>query len=116
MRRDAQALLKENLKVTDLQGSARVVPGDALAFLSSCREQFDVILLDPPYHTDLMDRALESILRFDILAEHGIMVCETAVDRVLPALPEDKFEPGRSYNYSKIKLTVFRRKGKERMI
>ena len=44
------------------------------------------------------------------------MVCETAVDRVLPALPEDKFEPGRSYNYSKIKLTVFRRKGKERML
>ena len=53
-RRDALALLKENLSITNLQNQARVVPGDSLAFLSSCREKFDVILLDPPYHTDLM--------------------------------------------------------------
>ena len=116
MRRDAQALLKENLKATDLLSSARVVPGDALAFLSSCREQFDVILLDPPYHTDLMDRALEAILRFDILAEHGIIVCETAADRELPPLSEELFEPGRSYRYGQIKLSIFRRKGKERHV
>ena len=116
MRRDALSLLKENLKVTDLQNSARVVPGDSIAFLSSCREQFDVIILDPPYHTDLMDRAIESILRFDILAEHGIMVCETAADHELPPLSEDVFEPGRSYRYGQIKLSIFRRKGKERQV
>jgi hypothetical protein len=34
-----------------------------------------------------MDRALDSILRFDILAEHGIIVCETAAERELPPLP-----------------------------
>ena len=113
-RRDALALLKENLSITNLQNQARVVPGDALAFLSSCREKFDVILLDPPYHTDLMDKSIESILLFDILAEHGIMVCETAADRELPPLPEEKFEPGRSYRYGQIKLSIFRRKGKER--
>jgi 16S rRNA (guanine(966)-N(2))-methyltransferase RsmD len=116
MRRDAVSLLKENLKITTLQDNARVVQGDSIAFLSSCREQFDVILLDPPYHTDLMDRAIESILRFDILAEHGIMVCETAADRELPALSEELFEPGRSYRYGQIKLSIFRRKGKERKV
>ena len=116
MRRDAVSLLKENLKITTLQDNARVVQGDSIAFLSSCREQFDVILLDPPYHTDLMDRALDSILRFDILAEHGIIVCETAAERELPPLPEDLFEPGRSYRYGQIKLTIFRRKGKERQL
>ena len=116
MSRDALSLLKENLKTTDLQDNARVVQGDTIAFLSSCREQFDVILLDPPYHTDLMDRAIESILRFDILAEHGIMVCETAAERELPALPEEVFEPGRSYRYGQIKLSIFRRKGKERQV
>ena len=114
MRRDVVALMKDNLKTVNFQDKARIVQGDSLAFLASCREKFDVIFLDPPYHTDLMDRAIESILRFDILAEHGIMVCETAADRVLPPLPEEKFEPGRSYNYGKIKLSVFRRKGKER--
>lgn len=114
MRRDAVALMKENLKTVDFQDRARVIQGDSLSFLNSCREQFDVILLDPPYHTDLMDRAIESIIRFDILAEHGIMVCETALDRILPELPDGEFEAPRSYHYSKIKLTIFRRKGKER--
>ena len=37
-RRDALVLLKENLSITNLQDKARVVPGDALAFLTSCRE------------------------------------------------------------------------------
>ena len=115
-RRDALVLLKENLKLTNLQDQARVVPGDALTFLTSCREKFDVILLDPPYHTDLMDKSIESILLFDILAEHGIMVCETAADRELPALSEELFEPGRSYRYGQIKLSIFRRKGKERKV
>ena len=114
MRRDALAVIKENLKVTNLQPQARVVQGDALAFLTSSREKFDVILLDPPYHTDLMDRAVEAIIRFDILSEHGIMVCETAAERQLPALPEDRFEEGRSYRYGQIKLSIFRRKGKDR--
>jgi len=57
---------------------------------------------------------VESILAFDILAEHGIMVCETAAERELPPIPEEKFEPGRTYRYGKIKLSIFRRKGKER--
>ena len=113
-RRDAVNLLKENLNTVGFMDRARVVPGDALAFLSSCREQFDVILLDPPYQTDLMDKAVESILAFDILAEHGIMVCETAAERELPPIPEEKFDPGRTYRYGKIKLSIFRRKGKER--
>ena len=115
-RRDAVTLLKDNLKTVGFMDKARVVQGDALAFLSSCREQFDVILLDPPYHTDLMDKAIDSILAFDILAEHGIIVCETAAERELPPLPEDLFEPGRSYRYGQIKLTIFRRKGKERQL
>ena len=113
-RRDAVSLLRENLNTVGFMDRARVVQGDALAFLSSCREQFDVILLDPPYHTDLMDKAVESILAFDILAEHGIMVCETAAERELPSIPDEKFEPGRTYRYGKIKLSIFRRKGKER--
>ena len=113
-RRDAVVLLRDNLKSVGFEAQARVVQGDALAFLTGCREKFDVILLDPPYHTDLMDRAIESILMFDILAEHGIIVCETAADRELPPLPEEKFEPGRTYRYGKIRLSVFRRKGKDR--
>lgn len=111
MRRDAVSLMRENLKATDFTHRARIVQGDALAFLSSCREKFQVIFLDPPYHTDLLERCMESVVMFDILGEHGIMVCESPVERELPEMPESYFESHRSYRYGKIKLTVYRRKG-----
>jgi len=59
MRRDAVALMRENLKTVGFADCSKIVQGDALAFLSSCREKFDVILLDPPYHGELMDKAME---------------------------------------------------------
>lgn len=111
-RRDAAALIRENLKATGLSDQSRVVQGDALAFLASCKERFDMILLDPPYQTDLLERSLEAISRIDILREHGIIVCESAQEKQLPDLPSP-FEKGREYRYGKIKLTVYRRIGSD---
>ena len=111
-RREAVSLIRENLKLCGLSENARVVQGEALAFLSSCGEKFDLILLDPPYEGELLTRAIEAITRFDILSEHGIMVCESAADRLLPQVAPP-YEQGREYRYGKIKLTVFRRGGSE---
>jgi 16S rRNA (guanine(966)-N(2))-methyltransferase RsmD len=108
--RQASALIRENLKTTGLSDHARVVQGDSLGFLSSCHEKFDVIFLDPPYHTDLMDRALELVTKIDILSEHGIMICETMAQRQLPQL-EAPYQWGRDYRYGQIKLTIGHRQG-----
>ena len=48
-RPDALKLIRENLKVTELSDRARVVAGDSMEFLSTTKEKFDIILLDPPY-------------------------------------------------------------------
>lgn len=111
-RREAAALIRENLKITGLSERAQVVQGEALNFLQSCREKFDVVFLDPPYRTDLLDLALKAILEFDILRNHGIIVCESALERELPAV-EPPYERGKEYRYGKIKLTVIRRLGSE---
>ena len=113
MRKEAAALIRENLKLTGLSERSRVVQGDALSFLSSCGEKFDVILLDPPYHTELLEKSVKRITEFDILREHGIMICESAAERELPALPPP-YERGREYRYGKIRLTVCRRAGSDR--
>ena len=109
-RRDAAALIKENLKATELSDRSRVVQGDSLAFLQSCREKFDLIFLDPPYQEDLLERALEQISSIDILHEYGIIACESALERQLPDLAWP-YEKGREYRYGKIKLTIFHRAG-----
>lgn len=111
-RRDAVALIRENLKTAALSEQARVVSGDALAFLTGCGEKYDLIFLDPPYQTDLLERSLDAITKFDILREHGIIICESAQEKQLPDLAPP-YERGREYRYGKIKLTVYRRAGSD---
>ena len=112
-RKDAAALVRENLKLTGLSDQARVVQGDSISYLMSCREKFHVIFLDPPYESGLLEKAMETIAAFDILREHGIMICESPLGQVLPELPQP-YERGKDYRYGKIKLTVYRRNGGER--
>ena len=112
-RREAAALIRDNLRLCGLSERARVVQGDALSFLAACREKYQLIFLDPPYQAQLLEESMEAVARFDILSEHGIMVCESAAEKVLPSLAAP-YVQGREYRYGKIKLTVFHRTGSER--
>ncbi len=112
-RREAASLIRDNLRLCGLSERSRVIQGDALSFLDACREKFQLIFLDPPYQTGLLEKSMQAVARFDILSEHGIMICESAADQVLPPLAPPYFQ-GREYRYGKIKLTVFHRAGSER--
>ena len=111
-RKEAAKLVEENLKLTGLAGRGRVVCGDALSFLGSCREKFGLVFLDPPYGTGLLEQALSKITQFDILRGHGIIVCESSVSQELPPL-EPPYRLHRTYRYGQIKLTVYHREAEE---
>ena len=99
---EAVKIIRENLEHCGLKGE--VARDDAIGFLSR-GGKFDIIFLDPPYASGLLDAALKKIIQFDILAEGGIIICETADEKTLEALPEPYFV-GREYKYGKVKLTV----------
>ena len=50
-RRDAAALIRDNLKMTGFVSRAKVVQGESISYLMACREKFHVIFLDPPYQS-----------------------------------------------------------------
>ncbi len=107
-RKDAVGLIRENLAITGL--SATVVQRDYSAFLSSCdKERFDVVLLDPPYESDLLEKSLFLLQRFDILRNHGIIVCESPIEWEAPEL-SPPYAFGKAYHYGKIKLSTFIKK------
>ena len=107
----ALKLIRENLELCGLSDRARVRNGDSLAYLRS-GEKFDLIFLDPPYASGLLEQALSDIAGFDICREHGIIMAESPADAVLPAL-EAPYRLYREYRYGKIKLTVYHRQGSE---
>ena len=110
-RRDALQVIRENLEACGMTDKARVVNGDAMSYLKS-GEKFDLIFLDPPYASGLLEQALEEIVRFDICRRHGIIVAESAADKTLPPLA-GPYALHREYRYGKIKLTVYHRDGNE---
>ena len=67
---------------------------------------------DPEGAADLLEQALTAIASFDICREHGIIVAESAADKVLPELPAP-YRLYREYRYGKIRLSVYHRSGNE---
>lgn len=104
--KEAISIVKQNLKTCGLE--ARVVQDDSIAFLSR-GAKYDIIILDPPYATNLLDKALEIINSVDILSEGGIIMCESAREKHMPELKMPYFKR-KEYNYGKVKLTTY---GKE---
>ena len=114
VRKEAAAVVRENLAHTRLADNAKVIQGDYLAFLTGCREKFDLVFLDPPYGTGMLEQALAAIAKIDIITEHGIIVCESPAEATLPEL-EPPYDMGRQYRYGKIMLTLYHRNGGDRM-
>lgn len=110
-RKDAAAVIRENLALCGLADRAHVKQGDGMAYLRS-GEKFDIILLDPPYASGLLQQALEAITMFDICRGHGIIVAESASDALLPPVAPP-YSLYREYRYGKTKLTVYHRSGNE---
>ena len=107
-RTDAVKLIRENLALTALANRATVLTADYATVLSGAVEKYDLVFLDPPYETKLLERSLELISQFDILREHGIIICESPQEKSLLDLsaPYGKY---REYRYGKIKVTVYHR-------
>lgn len=100
--KDAVNLVRDNLSHCGME--AAVVHGDSLSFLERCGK-YDLIFIDPPYATDLIERALEKIIKFDILSESGIIIYETVREKSVLPLKAPYFV-GREYSYGKVKLVV----------
>ena len=104
---EAVKIVRENLRGTGLENLASVVQADSVVFLRSC-VKFDVIFVDPPYDSTLIDEALHNIIAFDILKDNGIIVCESKLEKQMPEA-EAPYRKRKEYRYGKIKLTVYTR-------
>ena len=75
-------------------------------------EKFDIILLDPPYYSDMAKKSLIKLNRHDILTSRCIIIAE---HHKKDALPEDLdvITTYRKASYGDIRLTFYRLKNKE---
>ena len=107
-REESCKLIRENLKRTKLEQDAKVVRSDYLDYLSRCREQYDIIFLDPPYAEVFLENAIKRITEIDILHSNGIIVAERPLGKELPWEFEG-FTRSKDYKYGKVLLTIYRK-------
>ena len=108
LQKQAVAIIRENVNSTGFADQSTVIQGDALAFLSRCREKFDLIFLDPPYDSGLLEKAMELITTIDIVSENGIIVCENGSNSGWPVVAEP-YRMQKEYRYGKIRTALYRR-------
>ena len=109
-RTDAVKVIKENVKRTHLEDQATILLTDYSAFLSTTKDRFDLVFLDPPYAEQTLENALKKIAGIDIVADGGIIICERSAEKEL-SLELDGFERSRDYRYGKILLCLYRKIG-----
>ncbi len=104
--RKAINIIKENIEICGFEDKISTICGDYSEVLTKGRK-YDVIFLDPPYDSGLLEKALQKIFEFDILSKNGIIVCESDISANTSALVPENYS-SREYVYGRIKLLVIR--------
>lgn len=83
-------LLRDNIQLLKVKpDEANVVHGEALDTLSSFKQNFDIIFVDPPFNKDLIPKVISTIESVDLLTNNGLVYieCEKINDQY--KVPED---------------------------
>jgi len=103
--KDAAQIVKANLEATALGEKATVLQTDSIAFLQTSGLTFDIVFLDPPYSTGLLQKALPLV--GEKMAPGGIIICEAPFAEKLPETA-GAFNLNRIYKYGKTAVTTYR--------
>ena len=76
--RRALDIINKNLKSCGLLKRSRIVSKDVNSFLITNKENFDIVFLDPPYKSSILNEVLLKVEKF--IKESGIIVCECLKD------------------------------------
>ena len=81
---------------------------DYMAYLRACKQNFDIIFLDPPYAEVFLENSLKMITEIDILETGGIIVAERPLGKDLPWVFPG-YTKSKDYKYGNTLLTVYRK-------
>jgi 16S rRNA (guanine966-N2)-methyltransferase len=81
------AALEQNRNKIGLE-AVQLVLGDGLGWLSTSDQRFDLVFLDPPFHTDLLQQSLDCLAQGRHLKPKALVYLELDARQPWPALPQ----------------------------
>jgi 16S rRNA (guanine966-N2)-methyltransferase len=80
--------LREQVQLLDAADRLEVIASDAFQYLRRCDERFDLVFLDPPFQSDLLNKALATLAQGHCLRPGARVYLEYAASGEPPTLPE----------------------------
>lgn len=111
----AQKIIKQNIQKTKLEDKAILISNDyidALEYFNKNGIKFDIIFLDPPYKTDYNIKAVNLILKYNLLNDGGKVIIETDIEKeILEKLKNFDLDIYDIRKYGRVTLIFIMRKG-----
>lgn len=92
--RGAYEIIKKNIEKSRLSEGCVALCEDSLSFLKkqSGAEKFDIVFLDPPYATNLINEAIDLLFEKSLIKETSYIVCESDRFDILSEENSNRFE------------------------
>ena len=105
--RKSVEIVRKNLNSAGLYDKARVLHADSLSFIDSITEPFDIVYLDPPFNSGLLQKALPKIA--EKVKNTGVIIAENEENEDILQKYGD-FMLDRKKHYGKINISMYRHK------
>ena len=86
---DLVTRLTANVRMLDATNTVEVVQAEAMAWLRTARQPYDIVFLDPPFDGTALETALAELARGQWLSARATVYLEMSRHASLPALPVD---------------------------
>ena len=108
--RGAYDIIKKNIEKSRLSEGCVALCEDSLSFLKkqSGIEKFDIVFLDPPYATNLIDEAVSLLFEKDLIKETSYIVCESDRFDILSEENSNKFETIKTMKHGIAHISVLK--------
>ena len=90
---EAIKVIKKNIEETKYIEKSTIINKDyklALKQISKTDGKFDIVFLDPPYKSDFGIKAIDELIKLDLIAEDWIIILETADENRKKEIEENK--------------------------
>ncbi len=110
--RAAHEIIKKNIKATRLEDGAHAFCEGSDTFLGRMRgrERFDIVFLDPPYASGLIDESLSLLFEGDMIKPTSYIVCESDSFDILSEKNAERYEVIKTMKHGIAHISVLRAK------
>ena len=108
--KEAFKIITNNIAKTRLADTVTAKNEDSISFIKRCdnSKKFDIVFLDPPYATALIDEALTVLFERELIDDESIIVCESDRFEILGIANSEKYDIIKTMKHGAAHISVLR--------